>query len=85
MVNYNSSKMEVAIVTSPVTKQAVDLYLELVGMATKLEDSRCSNLKQYVNETTNYWKQKLNDKISRWPIILLLFTYHVLCIVSSHR
>ena len=57
--------MEVTIATSPVSKQAVDVYLELVAMTTKLKDSRCSNLKRYVNETSNYWKQKLNDKISR--------------------
>ena len=64
MVNY-SSKMTVAIATSPVSRQAVDLYLGLVAMTTKLQDTQCSNLKRYVNETTSYWKQKLNDKISR--------------------
>ena len=57
--------MEVTIATSPVSKQGVDVYLELVAMTTKLKDSRCSNLKGYVNETSDYWKQKLNDKISR--------------------
>ena len=57
--------MEVAITTSPVSRQAVDLYLGLVAMTTKLQDTQCSNLKRYVNETTSYWKQKLNDKISR--------------------
>ena len=65
MVNYNSSKIEVAIATSPISNQAVDLYMELVVMTTKLEDSRCSNLKHYITETSGYWKQKLNDKISR--------------------
>ena len=64
-MNYNSSKIEVAIATSPVSNQAVDLYVELVAMTTKLEDSQCNNLKHYVNETRNYWKQKLSDKISR--------------------
>lgn len=65
MVNCDSGKLEVAIATSAVSKQAVDLYLELVAMTTKLEDSRCSNLRHYVKETTDYWKLKLNDKISR--------------------
>lgn len=61
----NSSKIEVAIATSPVAKHAVDLYLELVTMTTKLEGTRCSNLYHYVSETTHYWKHKLDDKISR--------------------
>lgn len=64
MVTSNSSKIEVAIAKLPVSKQAIDLYLELVVMTTKLEGTKCSNLKHYVTETTHYWKQKLNDKIS---------------------
>lgn len=64
IVTSNSSKIEVAIAKLPVSKQAIDLYLELVAMTTKLEGTKCSNLKRYINETTHYWKQKLNDKIS---------------------
>ena len=50
---------------SPVSKQVIDLYLELVAMTTKLEGTRCGHLKHYVSETAQYWKKKLNDKISR--------------------
>ena len=62
----NSSKIEIAIATSPVSKYAVDLYLELVTMTTKLEGTRCSYLYNYVSGTMLYWRHKLDDKISRY-------------------
>ena len=84
MVTY-SSKIEVAIAKSPVSNQAVDLYVELAAMTTKLEESRCNNLKRCVNETRNYWKQKLNDKISRQAAGIQYVMSIVTCIVSFHH
>ena len=51
----------------------------------KLEESRCNNLKRCVNETRNYWKQKLNDKISRQAAGIQYVMSIVTCIVSFHH
>ncbi|XP_065905193.1 RAD50-interacting protein 1-like isoform X2 [Dysidea avara] len=77
-VQQLSSKLEVAIAAPSLHESTIKVYLKLVAMATKVQDSQCINLKNFVTDTKRYWKQKLEDKISseflgllkvlKWPV-----------------
>jgi len=57
--------LEDAIAVPSLDENTIKVYLKLAAMASEVQDSHCINLKTFVTDTKRYWKQKLEDKISR--------------------
>ena len=60
-----SSQLE-SFVTSSSYSEAIDYYLEFCRLATRLKDSECHNLKQWVCAISAHWKKVLKFKMSRY-------------------
>ena len=53
--------------------ESVEVYNEVVQYSIRLEPSACTNLKTYVNQTTNFWFKLLKEKLQKYFSFLIFY------------